>query len=100
MNRQELIAQIRQKKSFLCVGLDVDMEKIPEHLKNDADPIFTFNKAIIDATAPFTVAYKPNLAFYEAYGVKGIMAFEKTVAYLKQNYPECFILVFFNDTFS
>ena len=91
MNRQELIAQIRQKKSFLCVGLDVDMEKIPEHLKNDADPIFTFNKAIIDATAPFTVAYKPNLAFYEAYGVKGIMAFEKTVAYLKQNYPECFI---------
>lgn len=92
MNRQELIAQIRQKKSFLCVGLDVDMEKIPEHLKNDADPIFTFNKAIIDATAPFTVAYKPNLAFYEAYGVKGIMAFEKTVAYLKQNYPECFII--------
>ena len=92
MNRQELIAQIRQKKSFLCVGLDVDMEKIPEHLKNDADPIFTFNKAIIDATAPFTVAYKPNLAFYEAYGVKGLISFEKTVKYLQENYPDQFII--------
>lgn len=92
MNRKELVSQIQQKKSFLCVGLDVDLKKVPEHLLKEEDPIFAFNKAIIDATAPYTVAYKPNLAFYEAFGVKGIMAFEKTVKYLKENYPEQFII--------
>ncbi|NPD80499.1 orotidine-5'-phosphate decarboxylase [Prevotella sp. PINT] len=92
MTREELVSQISKKKSFLCVGLDVDLNKIPEHLLNEEDPIFTFNKAIIDATAPYCVAYKPNLAFYEAFGVKGIMAFEKTVKYLKENYPEQFII--------
>ncbi len=92
MNRQELIAQIQQKQSFLCVGLDVDLNKIPKHLLQAEDPIFEFNKQIIDATAPYCVAYKPNLAFYEAYGVKGIMAFEKTVRYIKQNYPEQFVI--------
>lgn len=92
MNRKELVSQIQQKKSFLCVGLDVDLKKVPEHLLKEEDPIFAFNKAIIDATAPYTVAYKPNLAFYEAFGVKGIIAFEKTVKYLKENYPEQFII--------
>ena len=92
MTRQELIDNIRRKKSFLCVGLDTDMEKLPQHLLSEADPIFAFNKAIIDATAPYCVAYKPNLAFYEAAGVKGLMAFEKTVKYLKQNYPDQFII--------
>ncbi len=92
MNRQELIAQIGKKKSFLCVGLDVDLNKIPGHLLNTDDPIFEFNKAIITATAPYTVAYKPNLAFYEAYGVKGLLAFEKTVKFLQENYPEQFII--------
>ena len=92
MTRKELIENIRRKKSFLCVGLDTDLKKIPEHLLKEDDPIFAFNKAIIDATAPYCVAYKPNLAFYEAFGVKGIMAFEKTVKYLKQNYPEQFII--------
>ncbi len=92
MNRQELIAQIQQKQSFLCVGLDVDLNKIPKHLLQVEDPIFEFNRQIIDATAPYCVAYKPNLAFYEAYGVKGINAFEKTVRYIKQNYPEQFVI--------
>ena len=92
MNRQELVNQIRTKKSFLCVGLDVDLNKIPEHLLKEEDPIFAFNKAIIDATAPYCVAYKPNLAFYEAYGVKGLMSFEKTVKYLQEQYPEQFII--------
>lgn len=92
MNRKELVEQINIKKSFLCVGLDVDLNKIPEHLLKEDDPIFAFNKAIIDATAPYCVAYKPNLAFYEAYGVKGLMSFEKTVKYLQENYPEQFII--------
>ena len=92
MTRQELVANIKRKKSFLCVGLDTDLNKIPEHLLTEEDPIFAFNKAIIDATAPYCVAYKPNLAFYEAFGVKGIIAFEKTVKYLKQNYPDQFII--------
>ena len=92
MTRQELIANIRRKKSFLCVGLDTDLQKVPEHLLKEDDPIFAFNKTIIDATAPYCVAYKPNLAFYEAFGVKGLMAFEKTVKYLKQNYPDQFII--------
>ena len=92
MNRQELVNQIREKKSFLCVGLDTDLKKVPEHLLKEEDPIFAFNKAIIDATAPYCVAYKPNLAFYEAFGVKGMMAFEKTIKYLKESYPEQFIV--------
>ena len=92
MNRQELIEQIRLKKSFLCVGLDTDTKKIPPHLLKDEDPIFAFNKAIIDATSPYCVSYKPNLAFYEAFGVKGMVSFEKTIKYLKENYPKHFII--------
>ena len=92
MNRQELISEIKTKRSFLCVGLDTDLKKVPQHLLTEDDPIFTFNKAIIDATAPYCVAYKPNLAFYEAFGLKGIAAFEKTVHYLKENYPHHFII--------
>lgn len=92
MTRKELIQQINEKKSFLCVGLDTDIKKIPQHLLNEEDPMFAFNKAIIDATAPYCVSYKPNLAFYEAFGVKGIMAFEKTVKYLKENYPKHFVI--------
>lgn len=92
MTRQELVANIKGKKSFLCVGLDTDVKKIPEHLLQEDDPIFAFNKAIIDATAPYCVAYKPNLAFYESMGVKGWIAFEKTVQYLRQNYPDQFII--------
>lgn len=92
MNRQELINQIFSKKSFLCVGLDTDLKKIPEHLLKEDDPIFTFNKAIIDATSPYCVSYKPNLAFYEAFGIAGMVAFEKTVKYLQQHYPHHFII--------
>lgn len=92
MTRKELLDNIRRKKSFLCVGLDTDIKKIPEHLKNDADAIFKFNKAIIDATAPYCVAYKPNLAFYECFGIEGWTALEKTIKYLKQNYPDQFII--------
>lgn len=92
MTRQDLIKQIQAKKSFLCVGLDTDIKKIPQHLLQTEDPIFEFNKAIIDATAPYCVAYKPNLAFYESLGVKGLLAFERTVAYLNENYPEQFII--------
>ena len=92
MNRQELFENIKKKQSFLCVGLDVDLNKVPKHLLNEEDPIFAFNKAIIDATAPYCVAYKPNLAFYEAYGVKGLVSFEKTVKYIQQNYPDQFII--------
>ena len=82
MTRRELIHQIREKGSFLCVGLDTDLKKIPEHLLDCEDPIFEFNKAIIDATLPYTVAYKPNIAFYEAHGIKGWEALKKTVDYL------------------
>lgn len=92
MNRKQLVNEIFTKKSFLCVGLDTDLKKVPEFLLNEDDPIFAFNKAIIDATAPYCVAYKPNLAFYEAYGVKGLAAFEKTVSYIQQNYPDQFII--------
>lgn len=92
MNRQELIEQIKTKKSFLCVGLDTDLKKMPQHLLNDNDAIFTFNKNIIDATAKYCVAYKPNLAFYEAFGVKGMIAFEKTVNYLNKYYPDHFVI--------
>lgn len=92
MNRQQLIEQIKTKKSFLCVGLDTDLKKVPQHILNEEDPIFSFNKAIIDATAPYCVSYKPNLAFYEAFGVKGLISFEKTVKYLKETYPHHFII--------
>ena len=92
MTRQELIQNIKTKRSFLCVGLDTDLKKVPAHLLNEEDPIFAFNKAIIDATAAYCVAYKPNLAFYEAFGVKGLMAFEKTVRYIQENYPDQFII--------
>lgn len=92
MNRQQLVNQIFSKKSFLCVGLDTDIKKIPECLLNNEDPIFDFNKAIIDATARYCVAYKPNLAFYESMGVKGMVSFERTIKYLKQNYPNHFII--------
>ena len=92
MERKQLIEQIFTKKSFLCVGLDTDLNKIPKFLLNEEDSIFSFNKAIIDRTAPYCVAYKPNLAFYECYGLKGMEAFEKTITYLKEKYPNHFII--------
>ena len=92
MTTQELIAQIKQKKSFLCIGLDVDLNKIPQHLLKEEDPIFAFNKAIIDATHHLCVAYKPNTAFYEAYGIKGWQSLEKTIQYLNKNYPEIYTI--------
>lgn len=92
MNREELVKEIFKKKSFLCIGLDTDIQKIPECVKSEVDPIFSFNKAIIDATAPYCVAYKPNLAFYECYGLQGMAVFEKTISYIKKSYPEHFII--------
>ena len=92
MNREELVKKIFKKKSFLCIGLDTDIQKIPECVKSEVDPIFSFNKAIIDATAPYCVAYKPNLAFYECYGLQGMAVFEKTISYIKKSYPEHFII--------
>ena len=90
MTVKKLTTQILKKKSFLCVGLDVDLEKIPAHLLQEEDPIFAFAKAIIDATHDLCVAYKPNTAFFEAYGVKGWIALEKTIKYLNENYPDHF----------
>ena len=92
MTTEQLIEQIHIKKSFLCIGLDVDLNKIPEQLLKEDDPIFTFNKAIIDATHHLCVAYKPNTAFYEAYGIKGWKALEKTIKYLNKKYPEIFTI--------
>lgn len=92
MNKQQLFENIKRKKSFLCIGLDTDIKKIPKHLLKEEDPVFAFNKAIIDATADLCIAYKPNLAFYESLGVKGWIAFEKTVTYIKENYPDQFII--------
>ncbi len=92
MNKQQLIKQIKVKKSFLCIGLDVDLKKIPSHLLELEDPIFEFNKQIIDATHQVTVAYKPNTAFYEAYGIKGWKSLEKTIDYINTNYPEIFTI--------
>lgn len=92
MNRQELVKQIFDKKTFLCVGLDTDIKKIPKHLLKEEDPIFSFNKAIIDATAKYCVAYKPNLAFYESMGVKGLRSFEKTINYIKGVCPNHFTI--------
>lgn len=93
MDRLKLISEIRGKRSFLCVGLDSDPRKLPSHLIQDSEGVLTFNKAIIDATAPYTVAYKPNAAFYEAMGSKGVEALEETVAYLQSHYPECMIIL-------
>jgi orotidine-5'-phosphate decarboxylase len=92
MNQQQLFEQIQKKQSFLCVGLDTDIQKIPKHLLDTSDPVFSFNKEIIDATAEFTVAYKPNLAFYESLGAQGLESLEKTVVYVKSKYPEIFLI--------
>lgn len=89
MNRQQLVSEIKKKRSFLCIGLDTDLSKIPGHLLEKEDPIFAFNKAIIDATHDLTVAYKPNLAFYEQHGSKGWESLEKTIQYIPKN---CFII--------
>ena len=92
MNRQELIELIKRKKSFLCVGLDSDISKLPECLADKEDSIFEFNKAIIDSTLPYTVAYKPNLAFYESQGIKGLISLKKTMDYLHRFDKECFTI--------
>jgi orotidine-5'-phosphate decarboxylase len=92
MTKQQLIENIKRKKSFLCTGLDTDINKIPEHLKEEEDPVFEFNRAIIDATAAYCVAYKPNIAFYECNGLKGWTSLRKTVEYLKSNYPDQFLI--------
>ena len=92
MNKQQLIEQIQKKKSFLCVGLDTDIYKIPQDLLALEDPVFEFNKQIINKTAEFAVAYKPNTAFYEVYGAKGWQSLERTIQYIKINYPEIFII--------
>jgi len=92
MTKEFLVDQISKKQSFLCIGLDIDLNKIPEHLLKLEDPIFEFNKAIIDATHQICVAYKPNTAFYEAYGLKGWQALQKTINYLNKNYPEIFTI--------
>ncbi|WP_292943626.1 orotidine-5'-phosphate decarboxylase [Olleya sp. UBA1516] len=92
MTTQQLLEQIHIKKSFLCIGLDVDLNKIPKHLLQTEDPIFEFNKAIIDATHHLCVSYKPNTAFYEAYGLKGWKALQKTINYLNEKHPEIFTI--------
>jgi orotidine-5'-phosphate decarboxylase len=92
LTTQQLIDQIKLKKSFLCVGLDVDLNKIPKHLLETEDPIFEFNKAIIDATHDLAVSYKPNIAFFEAYGIKGWQSLQKTINYINENYPDIFTI--------
>lgn len=92
MTQDRLVEQIHKKQSFLCIGLDVDLNKIPQHLLQEEDPIFSFNKAIIDATHHLCVAYKPNTAFYEAYGLKGWEALKKTIKYLNKNHPEIYTI--------
>lgn len=92
MNYQQLLEQIKNKGSFLCVGLDSDPAKLPAHLLDREDPVYEFNRAIIDATAPYCIAYKPNMAFYEATGVNGWISLERTIKYIRQNYPEMFII--------
>jgi len=92
MTTQQLTEQIHKKKSFLCIGLDVDLNKIPKHLLETEDPIFEFNKAIIDATHDLAVSYKPNTAFYEAYGIKGWQSLEKTINYINEKHPEIFTI--------
>jgi orotidine-5'-phosphate decarboxylase len=92
MNRKQLIEQIKKKRTFLCVGLDPDVDKIPKFLLDEEDPIFEFNKQIIDATASHCIAFKPNNAFYEAYGLSGMASLEKTIMYIKANYPDHFLI--------
>lgn len=92
MTKEQLVEQIKKKQSFLCVGLDIDLDKIPTHLKKTDDPIFSFAKAIIDSTHEYAVAYKPNLAFFESYGVKGWQAFQKIMEYLNSNFPDHFTI--------
>ncbi|MHC1705673.1 MAG: orotidine-5'-phosphate decarboxylase [Tenuifilaceae bacterium] len=92
MNSDQLFEQIQRKKSFLCIGLDTDLSKIPQHLLSSEDPIFEFNKAIVDATADLAIAYKPNLAFYEVHGAPGWNSLQKTVQYIRKKFPEIFII--------
>lgn len=92
MNKQQLFEQIKLKQSFLCVGLDTDINKIPQELLALEDPIFEFNKQIINQTAPYAVAYKPNTAFYEVYGAKGWKSLEHTIQYIRNNYPDIFVI--------
>ncbi len=92
MTLNDIILEIKKKESFLCVGLDTDINKIPDFFKNISDPIFAFNKAIIDATAPYAIAFKPNVAFYEAYGTKGWESLQKTAQYIKTTYPNIFLI--------
>lgn len=92
MNSQELFNQIQKKRSFLCVGLDTDIKRLPAHLLSESDPVFSFNKAIIDAVAPYSVALKPNLAFYESDGIRGLTSLEKTLRYSRSVYPELFLI--------
>lgn len=92
MKSEVLVEQIHKKRSFLCIGLDTDLTKIPAHLLSEEDPIFSFNKAIIDATHHLCVAYKPNMAFYEAYGLEGWKSLERTMTYLNEEYPEMFTI--------
>ena len=92
MNNQDLYEKIKKKKSFLCVGLDIDLDKIPDFLRNNNDPIFSFGKSIIDATAKYCIAYKPNIAFYETYGIDGWRALEKTIDYIKSKHPDIFTI--------
>lgn len=93
MTKKELFGNIIKKKTFLCVGLDTDIKKIPSHLLEEEDPIYSFNKAIVDATAKYCVAFKPNTAFYESQGVKGIISLEKTIEYIRTKYPDQFIIL-------
>ena len=92
MNKKQLFEQIKKKQSFLCVGLDTDINKIPQELLALEDPIFEFNKQIISKTAPYAVAYKPNTAFYEVYGAKGWQSLERTLQYLRINHPDVFVI--------
>lgn len=92
MTRENIIQQIRSKKTFLCVGLDPDIDKLPKHLLEEEDPVYEFNKQIVDATAPYCVSFKPNTAFYEAYGLSGFVSLEKTIRYIKKNYPDHFVI--------
>lgn len=93
MTKQELIGNIRKKNSFLCVGLDTDIKKIPSHMLEEDDPVYAFNKKIVDATAPYSVAFKPNAAFYESSGVDGLISLEKTIEYIRTKYPDQFIIL-------
>ncbi|MBK7668907.1 MAG: orotidine-5'-phosphate decarboxylase [Sphingobacteriaceae bacterium] len=92
MNKQQLIEQIKLKKTFLCVGLDPDVDKMPKHMLDEEDPIFEFNREIIDATADYCIAFKPNNAFYEAYGLSGMESLERTIKYINENYPDHFLI--------